>query len=106
MAACSVYTSELVETTTGITNGGSDSSGGKPSTAGTSNGTGGKVTVEPSGGQGGDEPVDTPNGGKSGEPAGGTSSGSGGTARRNASYRRSPSPVCQKTRASSMFARR
>lgn len=76
-AACSVYTSELVETTTGITNGGSETSGGKQNgAAGNSSSLGGKVAVEPSGGEGGDDA----NGGKAGETSGGTDSGTGGTA--------------------------
>lgn len=77
-AACSVYTSELVETTTGITNGGSEASGGKQASSAGKSSIGGTVAVEPSGGEGGEEPTDTPNGGKAGETAGGT--GSGGTA--------------------------
>ncbi|HEX2870704.1 MAG TPA: hypothetical protein VHP33_05595 [Polyangiaceae bacterium] len=80
-AGCSVYTSELVETTTGITAGGTEASGGKQNgAAGNSSNLGGKVAVDPSGGEGGEEPTDTPNGGKAGETAGGAGSGAGGTA--------------------------
>lgn len=80
-AACSVYTSELVETTTSITTGGTEASGGKQtSVAGSSNGLGGKVAVDPTGGEAGEEPTDNPNGGTAGETAGGAGSATGGTA--------------------------
>ena len=80
--ACSVYTSELVEETTGITTAGTSSLGGKASsTGGKPSGTGGKTGIEPSGGDAGEDPdtAGMSGGGKSGEAAGGTGTGSAGT---------------------------
>jgi hypothetical protein len=94
--ACSVYTSDLLETTTGITAGGQDSVGtGHGGTlAGTPNAAGGKLNTDTprGGGEGGDaNGTDTPGAGTAGTPGvggtgtagvpgtGGSNAGSGGS---------------------------
>ena len=78
IAACSVYTSELVDTTSSVITGGGEASGGKQAGGAGKSGIGGTgAVVEPSGGAGGEDPTEPSNGGKAGETAGGT--GTGGT---------------------------
>lgn len=80
--ACSVYTSDLLEETTGITTGGTsspDSAGHSSAEAGTSFTIGGKSGDEtPSGGGDGGAEPDTAEAGKGGGPNGGTPNGGSG----------------------------